>query len=127
MSASADFSSSAVRLGSENQSGDKLNFIAESESFNHEFLLPKGYDMPNVRENSNTMRESSTPVTTDRCKVLPDTVLFYIFYSMPFDRAQLNASQELKKRQWFYSESSMRWMKAVDTTINHSPQQHVSK
>ena len=98
MSASADFSSSAARLGTEQHSGDKLNFIAESESFNHEFLLPKGYDMPTVRDNAHASRESSTPVTTERCKLLPDTVLFYIFYSMPFDRAQLNASQELKKR-----------------------------
>lgn len=74
-----------------------MNYIAESESFNHEFLLPKGYDMPTVREKSSSISNdnkntASTPVTIERCKVLPDTVLFYIFYSMPFDRAQLNAS-----------------------------------
>lgn len=98
MSASADFSSSVPRQGTDQHCGEKLNFIAESESFNHEFLLPKGYDMPTVRENNNPNRDASTPVTTERCKVLPDNVLFYIFYSMPFDRAQLNASHELKKR-----------------------------
>ena len=102
-----------------------MNFIAESESFNHEFLLPKSYDMSTVRENKNN--KLSTPVTNERCKVLPDTVLFYIFYSMPFDRAQLNASLELKSRKWFYSESSMRWMKLADTTTNNSPQHHQGK
>jgi hypothetical protein len=80
------------RSGSDQHSGEKLNFISESESFNHEFLLPKSYDMPTVRDHNQASREASTPVTTERCKVLPDHVLFYIFYSMPFDRAQLNAS-----------------------------------
>ena len=99
---------------------DHLNYLAESESFNHEFLLPKSYDMPAIREKtlaSSTSLQSTTyntPVTADQCKLLPDTILFYIFYSMPFDRAQLNASNELKRRSWHYSEQSMRWMKAAE-------------
>ena len=83
-------------------------------------MLPKTYDMPQVREKP-PGEKSTTPVTAERCKLFPDTVLFYIFYSMPFDRAQLNASQELKRRSWFYAESSMRWMKAVESTSPQHP------
>lgn len=79
--------------------------------------------MPSLREkpNGGSTQSSGTPVTPERCKLLPDTVLFYIFYSMPFDRAQLNASRELKRRSWFYAEQTMRWMKAVEQAANASP------
>lgn len=88
--------------------------------------------MPSIREKvqksslaDDKGSKSSTPLTIERCKVFPDPVLFYIFYSMPFDRAQLNASQELRRRKWFYSEQSMRWMKAapVDSSAQ-SPKHH---
>ena len=52
---------------------------AESESFYHDFLLPKCYDMPNIRNDSG----QGSPIAKDRCKQFPDSVLFYIFYSMP--------------------------------------------
>jgi hypothetical protein len=49
---------------------DRLNYIAESESFNHEFLLPKSYDMPSMREKpaGPTSQSSGSPVTPERCK-----------------------------------------------------------
>ena len=109
--------------GQASEQQERLNYIAESESFNHEFLLPKSYDMPSVRERplGPGTKGNSSPVTPDRCKLLPETVLFYIFYSMPFDHAQLNASHELKRRSWFYSDESMRWMKAVEQHQSPNP------
>lgn len=85
--------------------------------------------MPSLREKpiGTSGQYSGSPVTPERCKLLPDAVLFYIFYSMPFDRAQLNASHELKRRSWFYAESSMRWMKAVEQSVNASPSHHLGK
>jgi len=44
-------------------------------------------------------------------KQFPDRVLFYIFYNMPNDRAQLNASSELQNRGWTYVYEEMRWVK----------------
>jgi hypothetical protein len=85
--------------------------------------------MPTIREKSSGQQSgaNNSPVTPEQCKVLPDTILFYIFYSMPFDRAQLNASHELKRRSWFYSQQSMRWMKAAEQPANQSPSHPVGK
>ena len=59
-------------------------------------------------------------ISPDRCKKFPDRVLFYIFYSMPYDKAQFNASIELKKRDWMFCNDSMRWMKAQPSQQNQS-------
>lgn len=42
-------------------------------------------------------------------KRVPDKVLFYIFYNMPFDKQQIDAAKELESRGWKYTEMSMRW------------------
>ena len=49
-------------------------------------------------------------------KSFPDKNLFYIFYSMPFDKAQEIAANELKSRSWVYCGKSLRWMKAGTVT-----------
>jgi len=38
-------------------------------------------------------------------------VLFFVFYNMPHDKAQLHASIELQTRGWFFIQDSMRWVK----------------
>jgi len=91
---------------------------AESESFYHDFILPTCYDMPNFfNDSSQAGASKSSPIGLERCKQFPDSVLFYIFYSMPQDKAQLNVSHELKSRSWFYSTQSMRWMKAASVPV----------
>ena len=47
-------------------------------------------------------------------KDFPDTVLFYMFYNMPNDRAQLSAAQLLKSRGWSYVSEEMRWVKVKE-------------
>jgi len=85
--------------------------IVESESFTPDFRLPTCYDIPKFREaaSGTEVKELIPPA---RCQQFPDKVLFYIFYSMPHDRAQLSAGQELKSRKWLYCNASMRWLKA---------------
>ena len=82
----------------------------ESESFSHDFRLPKCYDMPKLRE----IGKNKCPllVSKDKCKQLPENVLFYIFYNIPHDRGQLNAAKELQSRDWIYLTDKMRWLKA---------------
>ena len=50
-------------------------------------------------------------LTDSALKHFPDSVLFYIFYNMPNDRAQLNASNQLIERGWTYVNQEMRWVK----------------
>ena len=42
---------------------------------------------------------------------MPDKALFYIFYNMPNDRAQVDAAEELEQRGWTYIEEEMIWVK----------------
>ena len=48
-------------------------------------------------------------VTPQFLKRVPDKVLFYIFYNMPFDKQQIDAAKELESRGWKYTEKNMRW------------------
>ena len=82
----------------------------ESESFSHDFRLPKCYDIPKFKEMSQS-GESMQLISSARCKQFPDKVLFYIFYNMPHDKAQLNASMELQSRTWIYASEQMYWLK----------------
>jgi len=66
----------------------------ESESFSHDFRLPKCYDIPKFKETAALPAEGGS-LSAARCKQFPDKVLFYVFYNMPHDKAQLNASIEL--------------------------------
>ena len=61
--------------------------IVESESFTHDFRLPQCYDMPKFREMTQNGDESKQLISPSRCQQFPDKVLFYIFYSMPHDKA----------------------------------------
>lgn len=77
----------------------QLGSTVESESFSHQFLLPKCYDMPKFREiPPNSSGSPPQLISPERCKQFPDKVLFYIFYSTPHDKAQVNAATELQSR-----------------------------
>jgi len=84
----------------------------ESESFRTDFRMPKSYDIPKFKKLS---EETNQLISTSRCKQFPDKVLFFIFYNMPHDKAQVSASEELKARQWSYLEKSMLWVKPNTT------------
>ena len=43
-------------------------------------------------------------------KHFPDKVLFYIFYNMPHEKAQLNAANELQNRSWIFCKDTVRWV-----------------
>lgn len=49
------------------------------------------------------------------CKFQRDT-LFYIFYSMPNDEAQIYAAEELHNRGWFYHKEHQLWFTTVTNT-----------
>ena len=83
----------------------------ESESLSHEFRLPSCYDIPKFREPAGDSQAQLVP--SARCKLLPDKVLFFVFYNLPHDKAQLNASSELQSRGWMFLEEQMLWMKPV--------------
>ena len=53
----------------------------------------------------------------------PDTVLFYMFYNMPNDKAQLSASKLLQQKGWVYVEDEMRWvmLKQNNTFVRFNP------
>lgn len=98
----------------------------ESESFSQDFRLPKCYEIPKTKLKdiaslstdkdlllaSNSDSQSMYQLTQEsRCKQFPEKVLFYIFYNMPHDKAQLNAYIELQSRGWFYLQQKMLWIK----------------
>jgi CCR4-NOT transcriptional regulation complex NOT5 subunit len=84
----------------------------ESESFSHDFSLPKCYNVAKFREHAVKIENGqSAMLSSQKCKLLPDKVLFYIFYNMPHDRGQISAYHELKSRQWIYLSKQMRWIK----------------
>jgi len=58
----------------------------ESESFTHDYTLPKCYDIPKFKEKTiKSEKGQAVLVSSHKCKQFPDQVLFYIFYNMPFD------------------------------------------
>lgn len=65
----------------------------ESESFSHDFRLPKCYEIPKFKVQ---LDDANTFITSKRCKQFPDKVLFFIFYNMPHDKAQVSVAEELK-------------------------------
>jgi hypothetical protein len=91
--------------------------LVESESFSHDFRLPKCYDIPKFRETAVASSESGSSqlINSARCKQFPDKVLFYVFYNMPHDKAQLNAYTELQARQWVFLPEKMLWLKQNTT------------
>ena len=96
----------------------KLGHRIESEQFYHDFRLPKCYDMPKVR---GITPVNGNAILPQRCKQFPDKVLFYIFYSTPHDKAQVNVANELKNRSWIYCSNTQRWIKKpsrIETTVN---------
>jgi len=46
-------------------------------------------------------------------KSFPVSVLFYMFYNMPNDRAQLSAATLLQHKGWTYVTEEMRWVKMM--------------
>mmetsp|Transcript_14772 Transcript_14772/g.22900 ORF Transcript_14772/g.22900 Transcript_14772/m.22900 type:complete len:87 (-) Transcript_14772:140-400(-) len=79
--------------------------------------------MPSFRELPASTTGHPTLVSPEKCKQFPERVLFYIFYSAPHDRSQLNAATELEKRGWTFIKESMRWKKTSDgKTVHFNPQ-----
>lgn len=52
-----------------------------------------------------------------RINAFPDTVLFYMFYNMPNDRAQLSAAKFLQQKGWVYVTDEMRWVKMKPNNV----------
>ena len=50
-------------------------------------------------------------------KDMPVNVLFYMFYNMPNDRAQLSAVKFLESKGWVYVTDEMRWVKMKPNNI----------
>lgn len=95
------------------QPGSKI----ESESFYHDFRLPKSYEIPKMRETSD---QSQHIISAQKMKHFPDKVLFYIFYNMPHDKAQLNAANELHNRSWIFCKDTVRWVQSNSTSNGSS-------
>lgn len=77
-----------VNTSMHGQPGGKV----ESESLNHEFRLPKSYEIPQI---FSQVEAETQGIPAAKMKLFPDNVLFYIFYNMPHDKSQLTASIEL--------------------------------
>ena len=74
-----------------------------SESFQNDFRLPACYDLSKSKQTG--MREEMIR------EVLPERVLFYIFYNLPNDRQQIVAAETLTARGWTYIPEDMRWVR----------------
>lgn len=57
----------------------------ETESLNHEFRLPKSYEIKQLF--TKTGESESQGISAARMEHFPDSVLFYIFYNMPHDKS----------------------------------------
>lgn len=42
-----------------------------------------------------------------------------MFYNLPFDKDQIDASLELEKRGWKYNKACMRWFKSINEQSNN--------
>lgn len=61
---------------------ENLDGSIESDSFLPMFTIPSCYDMPKIREApAGPQGQPGELISRDKCKVFPDRVLFYIFYS----------------------------------------------
>lgn len=67
------------------------------------------YDEDSVGLPESMKLKKTMSVTPAFLKKVPERVLFYMFYNLPFDKQQLEAARELESRQWKYSEKNMRW------------------
>lgn len=79
----------SINTSMHGQPGSKV----ESESLNHEFRLPKCYDIQQIYNQKDSVETNG--ISPNKMKQFPDKVLFYIFYNMPHDKSQLSASNEL--------------------------------
>ena len=74
--------------------------MSYSDSFQHEFRIPQCYKMSKPKDLPET-----------QIKEFPISVLFYMFYNMPNDRAQISAANLLQQKGWTYVCEEMRWVK----------------
>ena len=72
-----------------------------SESLHMDLRIPPCYKLSKPKELKEEMIQ----------KNVPPTVLFYIFYNMPGEKAQLQAAEALEHRGWTYIEEDMRWVR----------------
>lgn len=72
----------------------------QSECFVQDFRLPACYNLSKPKE-----------LLDGDIKTFSDPVLFYVFYNMPNDRAQIQAASQLQQRGWVYVEEEMIWVK----------------
>ena len=112
--------SSRSSLSTDDSSTKSKQWCVESECFSQDFSLPASYEITKFRPSGTSLHNGAfAQASVEKCKLFPDAVLFYIFYTMPHDKAQLNAANELKSRKWVYHESNMKWFKLnfVQTNI----------
>lgn len=76
------------------------NTAVEYEGFSPDFRIPDCYIMENL-----------PPVNVQALKNFPEKVLFYIFFNMHHERAQVQAAKQLTERGWTYDEETMKWFK----------------
>ena len=62
--------------------------------------------------------ENAPDLSRGTIKHFPDKVLFFIFYNMHHERAQVDAAKDLENRGWSYDEETMTWYKKVAKSTN---------
>ena len=92
------------------QQSESLNY---NDSYQQDFRIPQCYHMSKPKD----LPESTI-------KDFPVNVLFFIFYNMPYDRAQLTAANLLKSKGWTYVCEEMRWvkMKGSNSFVRFNPE-----
>lgn len=80
-----------------------------SESMQSDFRRPKCYTLSKPKELKDDMIRN----------VLPEQVLFYIFYNMPNERAQIVAAESLETKGWTYIQEEISWVR-MKTLANGS-------
>lgn len=120
--------SSRSSLTTDDSSTKSKQWCVESECFSQDFYLPACYDLSKFRPAGTSPANGAfAQASVEKCKLFPDTVLFYIFYTMPHDKAQLNAANELKSRKWVYQAKTMKWLKLNNGSPATSSKQTAGK
>lgn len=75
----------------------------------HTLCPPQAYQLPEALQQRQERRID--PRLYPR---LQDETLFYCFYAMPFDEAQLLAADELTRRGWMYHKDTKTWVQRAE-------------
>ena len=72
----------------------------DQELFTPEFRIPTCY-----------INEKAPKLGSVAVNMFSDKVLFYIFYNMHHERAQVDSAKALQQHGWTYDETSLIWLK----------------